>query len=148
MTPTRRRGLVVAAAWMVAAVLATTLGLLAVGAIGDGLAGPASRPLSAEEVERELAARSTGVPAPAPAPAPGPADAPQVVGTVAGTVAVRCVDGAARIVSVSPGQGFRVDDHGEHPDRVQFESERVDVQVRLSCRDGVPVADVQEDVED
>lgn len=144
----RPRGSAVAAAWVVAAVLATTLGLLAVGAIGSGLSGAAAPPLSPAEVDARLAAaRATAEPA-APVPAPVGEAPAQVVATAGGTVAARCVDGRPQVVAATPGQGFRVDDPGEKPDEVTFESEALDVEVRLGCRDGLPVAQVTEDRED
>lgn len=144
----RQRGIAVAAAWVLAAVVATTLGLLAVGAIGDGLAGTATRPLSPAEVDARLAAARASAPPAAAAPAPSGTAAAQVVATAGGTVAVRCVDGRAQVVAATPAQGFRVDDPGEKPDEVTFESETLDVEVRLGCVDGAPVAQVREDRED
>ncbi|MGE0298597.1 hypothetical protein [Pseudonocardia sp.] len=144
----RQRGIAVAAAWVLAAVVATSLGLLAVGAIGDGLSGPVARPLSPDEVTAQLAAARTAAPAVAPGPAPPGTAAPQVVATAGGTVAARCVDGRPQVVAATPGQGFRVDDPGERRDEVTFESEALDVEVRLACRDGAPVAQVREDRED
>ncbi|MGE3285235.1 MAG: hypothetical protein AB7J32_03905 [Pseudonocardia sp.] len=144
----RQRGIAVAAAWVLAAVVATSLGLLAVGAIGDGLSGPVARPLTLAEVDARLAtARAPAVPA-APGPAPAGTGPPQVVATAGGTVAARCADGRPQVVAATPGQGFRVDDPGEENDEVTFESEALDVVVRLSCRDGAPVAQVVEDRED
>jgi hypothetical protein len=61
---------------------------------------------------------------------------------------VQCVDARPRVVAATPAQGFRVDDPGEDPDEVTFESASTDVDARLTCRDGVPVVDVRVDPDD
>ncbi|WP_232666359.1 hypothetical protein [Pseudonocardia sp. TRM90224] len=131
-------------AWLVAVVGATTIGLLAVGAIGDGIAGPGGdRTLSAAEVESRLAAPPHSVPA-AAAPAPAGAQ-PEVLASQGGTVLVRCVGGVPEIMSVTPAQGYSSHDSGSddddgdsHRDRVRFEADDIKVQMQLSCASGRP----------
>lgn len=80
---------------------------------------------------------------PAPAPRPGPA---QVIASPGGTVLARCDGGVPVVVSTTPAQGFQVkDEAGEDPGRVRFEADEADVEVRLSCRDGRPVAEIRAD---
>lgn len=153
MSPPRALGVVLA--WVAAVVGATAIGLTAVGAIGDGIVGTPQRPLTADEVDVLLAAPPSGTagpPAPSsppqPVTAPAPAGpAPEVLASPGGTVVARCTDGVPAVVSATPAQGFRVDaeESGEHPDRVRFDGDEREVEVRLSCRDGRPVAEVRED---
>ncbi len=85
-------------------------------------------------------------PAPAPRPEPGPA---QVIASPGGTVVARCDAGVPVVVSTAPAQGFRVkDEGGEDGGRVRFEADESEVEVRLSCRDGRPVAEIRADGED
>ncbi|MEJ7726133.1 MAG: hypothetical protein WKH47_03850 [Actinomycetes bacterium] len=46
--------------WAAAAVVAGLIGITAIGAVGDGIVGFSSPPLSAEEVDRRLAASASG----------------------------------------------------------------------------------------
>lgn len=150
-TSRRARTATVALAWLAAVVAATAVGLTAVGAIGDGIVGAGGQPLSPAEVDAALAAaRSAPPPTAAPAPAaPEPGAAPaEVVASAGGTVVARCAGGVAEIVSASPAQGFRVDSEpGEDPGRVKFESGDVEVEVRLTCRDGRPVPEIRSDTD-
>ncbi|MEJ3651558.1 hypothetical protein WEH80_00940 [Actinomycetes bacterium KLBMP 9759] len=131
-------------AWLVAVVGATTIGLLAVGAIGDGIAGPGDRTLGPAEVESRLAAPPHPGHAPEP-PAPL-GDRPEVLASQGGTVLVRCVGGVPEIMSVTPAQGYSSHDAGRDDDddgdsrrdRVRFEADDVKVQMLLSCASGRP----------
>jgi hypothetical protein len=134
------------AAWLVAVGVALAVGLTAVGAIGTGLLGPRPQPLTPAEVDARLAsAEPAGPAAPetaAPVPA-APAATPEVIATAGGTVLARCAGGTAEVVSATPAQGFRVqteDDDGGP--RVRFRAGKTRVEVRLTCVDGRPVADV------
>jgi hypothetical protein len=142
------RSWLAALAWAAAAVAATLVGMSAVGAIGSGLLGPAREPLTAAQVDTELAAaRAAAAPIPPSAaanPGPAPDGANEVVGSPGGTIIARCIGDVVEIVSASPAQGFGLDDEPEHA-RVRFEAEETDVEIRLSCRDGRPVGDVRVD---
>jgi hypothetical protein len=59
-----------------------------------------------------------------------------------GTIVARCGAGTVEIVSASPGQGYQLDDEQEGA-RVRFESDETHVEVRVSCRDGRPVGQVE-----
>jgi hypothetical protein len=146
-----RRTLLGTAGWFAVAVLAVLIGMAAVRVIGDGLTSGAGRPRSPAEVDRELAARTTGTPtgsaaAPAPASASAstgsgvaPAGALRSFRTGGGTVVARCVRGRAEIVAMSPLSGFAVHERDAGP-RGQAEGEfrgtakdHDRVKVRVTC---------------
>jgi hypothetical protein len=138
------------AAWLVAVGVALAVGLTAVGAIGTGLLGPGPQPLTPAEVDARLASAEPAGPAASPetgAPVPAtPAATPEVIATAGGTVLARCTGGTAEVVSATPAQGFRVqteDDDGGP--RVRFRAGKTRIEVRLTCVDGRPVADVGTD---
>jgi hypothetical protein len=156
-TPRRTRTALVALAWAALVVVATLVGMSAVGAIGSGILGDGQQPLTPAQVDQALAAAraapgpTSGSPAPVPlAPAPVPASsvpataATDVVASPGGTVVARCVGDGLEIVSASPAQGFRLHDEREGS-RVRFESEESKVEVRLSCQGGRPVGAVEVD---
>jgi hypothetical protein len=138
-------------AWAATVVVATLVGMSAVGAMGSGILGAGEEPLTPAQVDQALAAaRATPAPPP-PTPAPPTPDAQaapvgptEVVTSPGGTVLARCVAGVVEVVSASPAQGYRLDDEQERF-RVRFESEETDVDVRLSCLNGVPVGTVEVD---
>jgi hypothetical protein len=158
MTTSRRtRTALVALAWAALVVVATLVGMSAVGAIGSGILGDGQQPLTPAQVDDALAAArvaprpASGSPAPAPpSPAPSPASsvsataATDVVASPGGTVVARCVGDTLEIVSASPAQGFRLHDEREGS-RVRFESEESKVEVRVSCQGGRPVGAVEVD---
>lgn len=156
-TPRRTRTALVALAWAALVVVATLVGMSAVGAIGSGILGDGQQPLTPAQVDQALAAAraapgpTSGSPTPAPlAPAPVLASsvpataATDVVASPGGTVVARCVGDGLEIVSASPAQGFRLHDEREGS-RVRFESEESKVEVRLSCQGGRPVGAVEVD---
>lgn len=121
-----RRPLLVTLGWLAAAGLAVLVGLGAISVIGSGLmSSAAGQPRTEAEVARELAAQPSALPTAAPSELPsdagpsGPtpsrssstASATPVTrpfATRGGTVVAQCVPGGARIVSMSPAQGFAV----------------------------------------
>lgn len=143
-------------AWLIAAVAATLVGVVAVGAIGDGILPPPAQPLSQAEVERRLAEATappngpppTAEPTPEPT-TPGPSRTPpatEVFRTPGGTVVVRC-DPGVQVVSATPLQGFRVKDiePEDGGKRVRFEAGDRDVRVMLSCVDDRPKMTYEDD---
>jgi hypothetical protein len=147
-TPRRTRTALVALAWAAAVLVATVVGMSAVGAIGNGILGGGQQPLTPAEVDQALAAaRSAPGPAaaaPAPASPAAVAVAADVVASPGGTIVARCAGDVVEIVSVSPAQGFRLDDEREGA-RVRFESEQTKVEVRVSCQGGRAVGAVKLD---
>ena len=125
----RQRVILVAAAWLLGAAATATAATAAVNALGAGLLGPASQPLSQSEVQRRLSVAAspggpsagTGAsPAPTGTGSAGPAGAgptasppgghDTVLGTSGGTIVARCAGGRVTLVSWSPAQGYRADD--------------------------------------
>lgn len=146
--------------WLLATAAATAIGILAVTAIGSGIAGTGTRPLSAEQVERQLttqpepsdvptspvSARPTRTPPTAPSSVPTPSvSAEKVIGSAGGSVVARCVDDRAELLSWSPAQGYQVDDLRRGPATtagIQFESDDLEVNVLITCAAGVPTGHI------
>jgi hypothetical protein len=155
-------------AWIVGAVVAAGVGILALSLIGDGLTARTVQPLTPEVVAREASAAPVD---PAPAPAspssnPGdddpPASAPpsgsasaratgQPAGTdkllwsAGGSVIARCTGIHVYLVSWSPEPGYRAHDVVRGPAAqasVRFDGDDVRVSVSVRCGDGTPVATV------
>ncbi|MGW5264196.1 hypothetical protein ACWEQG_24755 [Microbispora sp. NPDC004025] len=149
------------AGWLLAAALATGAGVAVLGLLGRPLAGPAGRPMTAEEIRVALARDTPAAPssgpasaaapersperAPSPAPSAAPVTGRKLISTGAGSVIARCDGGLARLQSWTPAQGYEVHDVDPGPDdhaRVRFESDeggegRVEIEVR--CASDVPV---------
>jgi hypothetical protein len=87
----------------------------------------------------------TTVAPPAPEPQSIPADG-------AGTVIAQCnSDGTVTVVSAVPAQGFEVDSDDDEPDdhpQIKFESDDLEVEVRLRCVDGVISPEIRHHAED
>lgn len=141
--------------WVVAAVAATAVGLVAVSAIGTDIFGAGQDPLSQSEVDELLANRPSST-----APSTGPSTAPpttsstppppekKVTETEGGTVISRCEGALVRVLSRIPAQGYRVDSDDDeledHPS-VKFKSGEQEIEVRLRCVDGAPSAEISYD---
>ncbi|HEX6446990.1 MAG TPA: hypothetical protein VF053_17985 [Streptosporangiales bacterium] len=143
------------AGWFAAAAVATTVGVVAVSAIGTDIVGETARPLSHDEVTRALA---TARPVPTPSASPttpaataSPPAGSKVLGTPGGTVVARCENGLVTLVSWSPRQGYRSDHvraEGGREASLRFESDRSEVRVRVDCRGGVPTAHIRTEDDD
>ncbi|MEU9245311.1 hypothetical protein [Streptomyces sp. NPDC048385] len=160
------------AAWTVGATLATTLSLLAISALGDGIYTGRVRTWSGDDVARALAAASsdpTAAPSgsphagsqPAAEPSPSrsaPAvSAPQTAGhtdavaSSGGTALAACGVSGAYLASWSPAQGYEVRSVFRGPSRVAsvtFAASRTLVVLRVSCSSGIPTAQVSTRSED
>ncbi|MEE6260701.1 septum formation initiator [Plantactinospora sonchi] len=142
----RRRTVLAAGGWLLAALAATGTGLAAVQVIGAGLTGPAGEVRTPDEVARALAEVSASPTPSAPAgtvpgtggtptgsPTPGgpstggspgsatPATVPPVAGarllaTPGGTIVARCDGGRVWLVSWTPAQGYRAEEVDRGPD--------------------------------
>lgn len=132
--------------WLAAAVTATAVGVGAVNIIGTGITrGSGGEIYSQERIARELAS------APAPAsPAPTTAAPTQTVpqgsrralSTPGGVVVAECFGGSVTLVSLTPAQGYQVDDLDRGPDteaEVTFEGAGGEVEVKVRCEAGQPV---------
>lgn len=133
--------------WVVAAAAATAVGLVAVSAIGTDIFGAGQDPLSQSEVDDLLTSRTTA-PSTTPSASTSAPPADKTTVTDGGTVISRCEGTLVRVVSASPAQGFQVDpdddELDDHPS-VKFVSGEREIEVRLRCAGGVPVADIRYD---
>jgi hypothetical protein len=166
---TVRRLLPSVLAWTVGAVAAVGVGMLAVSLIGDGLSTRTGQPLTSDAIARESpsasaprqsppsvsvsagretgsklapSTRSTGPPTPAARPISRP------ITTSGGTAIVRCTGGLAYLVSWSPREGYTYDNVDRGPAqrvRVRFRSDEDKVDIRVTCPQGVPRAEVDSD---
>ncbi|NJC73799.1 septum formation initiator [Planosporangium thailandense] len=143
MTGRVRRLVASALAWIVGAVAAVAVGVLALSMIGDDLTSRTAQPLSPDTVAREASAAPAAsappvsapsgsarlVPAPAtsapsgagaPAtaaaqPTRGTTDVDRLVSSPGGSAVARCAGGRAYLLSWSPEQGYRTDDVARGP---------------------------------
>ena len=141
--------------WVVAAVAATAVGLVAVSAIGTDIFGAGQDPLSQSEVDELLANRptsstssSTAPSTTATTPSTPPPPKEETTQTAGGTVISICEGTLVRVLSASPALGYRVDadddDVDDHPS-VKFKAGEQEVEVRLRCVGGTPSADIRYD---
>ena len=137
--------------WVVAAVAATAVGLVAVSAIGTDIFGAGQDPLSQSEVDELLANRPTSSTPPSTTsttPSTPPPPKEETTRTAGGTVISICEGTLVRVLSASPALGYRVDadddDVDDHPS-VKFKSGEQEIEVRLRCVDGTPSADIRYD---
>jgi hypothetical protein len=139
--------LAVAAGWLLAAVLATAVGIAAVGVIGRGLTEPVGESMSGDQIDRALA--SAGEPSGVPSAAPPSSPAPERSGsrgrklftTPAGTVLARCDGQTAELLSWSPANGYHLrelDRRRGTEAEVTFERDGQRVKLKVTCRGGVP----------
>jgi hypothetical protein len=162
-----------ALAWIVGAMAAVGVGVLALSLIGDGLTSRSVQPLTPDVVAREASAASAepspagALPTPASALATAPGAAPsevpptakttpvagteKLVSSPGGTAVARCSGGQVYLVSWSPWQGFRAD----HVDRgpasqasLKFESDDAKVFLAVRCVGGEPQATVSQRADD
>jgi hypothetical protein len=144
--------------WLVAAAAATAVGMTAVSAIGTDIFGGGSSPLSESEVDAQLRSQApstttepTTTPSPPPTSSPPPAGRTVSTRTAGGTVISRCEAGGVRVLQATPAQGFLVDDEDDgeddgvddHPS-VKFRAGEREIEVRLRCANGAPVATVED----
>ncbi|RBQ14777.1 hypothetical protein DP939_39075 [Spongiactinospora rosea] len=148
----RRRLALAAAGWLGTAVAATTAGVALIGLLGGTLTGPAGGPLSEEQVRRMLAQPAgtpRGVPsAPVSGPAPGPGT---LISTEGGTLVARCSGGMVTLGSLTPAQGYAVDDVDAGPvarARAEFETGDTEIRVEVRCdASGKPAHTIRRDTE-
>lgn len=142
----RARSLLVIAGWLIAAAAATTVGLVAVGAIGSSIAGTTISPLSQQQVGRALARSSQATSSQPTATSPAaPGGATRAIGTPGGTIIARCLAGQATLVSWSPAPGYESRDIHGGPALaavVTFDTEDAEIRVRIDCSAGVPTAHI------
>lgn len=146
--------------WAVGVAAAAIIGVWAVSSM---IASSSDRSvLSAEQVNAALAANAssaataspsaTGSGSPAATPTPTstassptstPSPAPQIVSysSAAGTLSGRCTGTRAEILTVTPAQGYGIEDREDSDNgqaEVQLSNGRGDVTIQLSCSSGAP----------
>jgi hypothetical protein len=102
---------------------------------------PAVRPGPA----RTATSKMGNAPATTKAPARG---VEATFSTGGGTAIARCTGGQAYLLSWSPRPGYRVDRAKQGPDdevEVRFEGDEGRSELKISCRNGTPVAEIRDD---
>jgi hypothetical protein len=173
MSPTLRRTLASVTAWFVGAIVAVSVGVLALSAIGDGWASGTPRSLQANTSGQlgtsgaGQASTSPGALAASPnrsTPRAAVPDGPEAsagtssqtgeVWTVAGnggTVEVECNGSSAYLRSWSPDQGYQAEDVERGWDRVvsvMFNAPGGGSVLRVRCVQGVPQPDTNGSLDD
>lgn len=138
------RSLLAVVGWLAAAGAATTIGVVAVGAIGSSIAGTTISPLSQQQVDRALALSSqTASRQPTVTSPTSPGGVTRAIGTPGGTIIARCLAGKATLMSWSPAQGYEGGEIHRGPAvtaAVTFETNDTGIRVRIDCSAGVPTA--------
>jgi hypothetical protein len=140
MSDVRTRAATGLLGWLAVATLATAGSVAAVTAIGTSITGTAVAPLSPAEVDRALASSGPTPATTLPASAP-PGGTTRSLPTEGGSVLASCAGGKVTLRSWSPAQGFRTDHIEPGPGdkaTLKFESEDKEIEVTVSCADGVP----------
>ncbi len=136
-----KRTVALGAAWTASAAAAVGLGFLAVSFV-DASASPGTQPVAASTTS-STPSSSSAAPSSAASPSsdPSPTTAPQMSPgeyvTAGGTVYAHCTSGSPVVAGV-PAAGFWVDDSNDSG-KIEFESNRQEVEVRVSCDGDVPV---------
>lgn len=123
-----KRTIALGAAWTASAAAAVGLGFLAVSLV-DASASPGTSEVAA------TTSSPTGAPSPTAAP-----ESPSATGeyaTAGGTVVADCSSGSPVLAGV-PAAGWVVDDSND-PGEMEFTAGDRDVEVHVTCVDGVPV---------
>jgi hypothetical protein len=147
----RRRVLLMAVGWLLAAGATAAVGAVALDVVGAGILGPQNQPLSQEDVARALAAvpaSPTTAPPATPTTASTAASAPRGLTVPGGTLVAECAGGQVTLTSWSPDQGFRADDVARGPAAsasIKFKNDGTENVVVVTCRDGEPHADTVAD---
>ncbi|MGE5290661.1 MAG: hypothetical protein ACM3ML_26415 [Micromonosporaceae bacterium] len=140
----RGRSWLAVVGWLAAAAAATTVGVVAVAAVGTSVVGTPTQPISDQQVDRALA-RATQTPArpPTTTPATTPGGITRSLTTRGGTVIARCLTGQATLLSWSPAQGYDTENVRAGPApaaTLTFEAEHTEIRVRIDCPAGIPTA--------
>lgn len=147
MPPLLRRTLASLAAWTVGAVVAVSVGVLALSAIGDGWASGAPQPLLPASTG-EIVASPTAAPPSSRSvrstPVPRTPTEYRTLTGHGGTVEAQCTGTIAYLASWSPGQGYQVDDVHRGPAAlvwVKFGGAGREHVLRVRCAGGIPQID-------
>lgn len=136
--------------WLLAAVVATLIGIGAIRLVGAELTSTPSGVLTDQDVAAELSARPSGVAPtstaaspPSVAPTSTAAGEPVSFSVTGGSAVAVCEGGRARLMSWSPNQGYAVDRAEQGPAarvEVRFDAGHGrDSRLRITCSGGVPI---------
>ncbi|PGH43204.1 hypothetical protein GA0070622_5568 [Micromonospora sediminicola] len=149
-----RRSWLAVAGWLATTAAATLVGLAAVDLVGAGITGTAGGVRTEQDVARALAEpgaappRSEGAPpVPTTAGPSTPAGSRRGFVTAGGSVEAECGPAGVRVVTWSPAPGYRTKDDDRGPDdhvEIRFVGVSDEHELRLRCRDGVPVRDLDD----
>ena len=133
------------AGWIAAMAAAATIGVATIGALRGGSDDP---PLSQEQVNNALDRPSSTKPPASTPSASAQASSPvrKYISNLGGTLWASCTGDLATLSSISPNQGFRVDDKLLGPARAAWVKFKLDVQhghateytVTVDCPAGTP----------
>lgn len=127
--------LALAATWLVAVVLATGIGLVAVNSVGDAASGRG--PLGPDTLVVGSPARPT-----APTtPQPGGTEVSREFRYEFGTFTVSCNGPFARVLDTAPAKGWRTDSFEPGPDddvELVFSNTEYVVEIEVFCNRGMP----------
>lgn len=129
--------------WVAGAVVATSIGLLAVRQVASSVGDPAVPVLSDGGVPT---GQPSAVPSPLPSPSPIESSAPAVATTSAsfrsagGTVGVRCSGATPSLLYATPADGYALDERSVEGSEleVRFEAGERRVKVTIGCVSGRP----------
>ncbi|GII89930.1 hypothetical protein [Sinosporangium siamense] len=152
-----RRVLLIAGSWLVAAVIATVGSIAVIRLVVPDLTGSTGAARSTEDVTRALAqttpvAAATSRPSPTPTGEPSSASGKKrAISTKGGSFIATCTNGTVTVQNLFAGQGFQLDDGpygtGKRVE-VEFESERLDIRVTVTCdANGIPREKIQQEVD-
>ncbi|GAA1274285.1 hypothetical protein GCM10009677_29340 [Sphaerisporangium rubeum] len=146
----KRGPLLATLGWFTAATLTTATTTWAITLLGQGLSEPVVSPMSASQIAQALATATPATPPGAttpptttrtPTPEPSSSQPGRAFTTQGGTVVATCTAGRPTLLAWSPAQGYKTDDvndHSGHEVSVEFESETVKIEIRITCTAGVP----------
>ena len=151
--------------WLLGAVVATSVGMLAVRLVASQVGDPAVPPVSAQQAAAGSATPSAvasppvvtspPVALPSPVAPPSPTDSPaaprvsRTFTSAGGTVGAECRGTVPRLVYATPADGYALDERSVEGSEleVRFEAGETRVKLTISCASGSPVL-VDEDVDD
>lgn len=139
----RGRSWLAVGGWLLAAAAATTIGVVAVGAVGTSVVGTTTSPISDQQVNRALARSTPSTSQPTAAPGTTKGGAARALTTPGGTIVARCTAGQATLLAWSPAQGYDAEDvrAGPAPAAIlTFETADTEIRVRVACHGGLPTA--------
>jgi hypothetical protein len=144
----RRRVVLIAVGWLLAAGATAAVATFALDVVGAGILGPQNQPLSQDDVTRALAAAPAPVTSSAPPTTtttpPSGAPAPRGLTVPGGSLVAECSGGQVTLRSWSPNPGFRTDDVSRGPAAsasIKFKNGGTENVTVVTCVGGEPHAE-------